>query len=70
MTPAPGPGLSETTTAICALLIFLVPFAAAGLALINAGLGRSRSAAHSMLSSLSILAVAVLIYFLCGFSWQ
>ena len=62
--------MTETTTALCALLIFLVPLAAAGLALINAGLGRSRSAAHAMLSSLSVLAVAVLVYFLCGFSWQ
>jgi Amt family ammonium transporter len=62
--------LSETATALCVLLIFLVPLAAAGLSLINAGLGRSRSAAHSMLSSLSILAVAVLVYFFCGFSWQ
>src|ERR1039458_4279993 len=61
---------SETTTALCVLLIFLVPFAAAGLSLINAGLGRSRSAAHSMLSKLAILAVAVLVYFFCGFSWQ
>jgi Amt family ammonium transporter len=70
MSPTPVPGLSETTTAFCILLIFLVPLAAAGLAVINAGLGRSRSAAHSMLSSLAILAVAVLVYFLCGFSWQ
>src|ERR1035441_10050978 len=62
--------LSETATALCVLLIFLVPLAAAGLSLINAGLGRSRSAAHSMLSSLAILAVAVLVYFFCGFSWQ
>ena len=69
MTLAPL-GLSETATVLCVLLIFLVPLAAAGLAVIAAGLGRSRSAAHSMLSSLSILAVAVLVYFFCGFSWQ
>ena len=62
--------LSETTAAVCVLFIFLVPLAAAGLALINTGLGRSRSAAHSMLSSLCVLAVAVVVYFLCGFSWQ
>jgi Amt family ammonium transporter len=70
MTQAPVPGLSETTAALCVLLIFLVPFAAAGLSLITTGLGRSRSAAHSMLSSLAILAVAVLVYFFCGFAWQ
>jgi Amt family ammonium transporter len=36
----------------------------------NAGLGRSRSAAHSMTSSLCVLATAVLAYFVCGFAWQ
>jgi Amt family ammonium transporter len=61
---------SETTTALCVVLIFLVPLAAAGLSLINAGLGRSRSAAHSMLASLCVLAAAAAVYFLCGFSWQ
>jgi Amt family ammonium transporter len=70
MIRVPAPGFSETTAALCVVLILLVPLAAAGLSLINAGLGRSRSAAHSMLSSLSVLAVAVLVYFLCGFSWQ
>lgn len=56
--------------AICLLLIFLAPLAAAGLALINAGLGRSRSAAHTMLASLVIFAVAALAYVVFGFGWQ
>jgi ammonium transporter, Amt family len=51
-------------------LIFLVPCAAAGLALIGTGLGRSRSAAHAMMSSLCVLAVAALAYFFCGYAWQ
>jgi Amt family ammonium transporter len=51
-------------------LIFLVPCAVAGLALISTGLGRSRSAAHSMMTSLCVLAVAALAYFVCGFAWQ
>lgn len=55
---------------LCVFLIFLVPFAAAGLALINTGLGRSRSAAHSMLSSLCVIAVASLAYFVYGFGVQ
>jgi Amt family ammonium transporter len=50
--------------------ILLVPLAGAGLALINAGLGRSRNAAHAMMSSLCVLAVAAAVYFICGFSWQ
>ena len=70
MTQAELPGLSDVAQVLCAALILAVPLAAAGLALINAGLGRSRSAAHAMLSSVCVLAVAFLVYFVCGFSWQ
>ena len=63
-------GGSDTAALVLALLVLLTPFAAAGLALINTGLGRSRSAAHAMLSSLCALAVAVLVYFVWGFAWQ
>jgi len=62
--------LSETASALCFVLILLVPFAIAGLALINTGLGRSRSAAHSMMASLMAVAIAALVYFVVGFSWQ
>jgi Amt family ammonium transporter len=58
------------TMAFCFLCTLLVPLAGAGLALINAGLGRSRSAAHVMLASLAIIGVAALVYFMCGFAWQ
>jgi Amt family ammonium transporter len=51
-------------------LILLVPLAGAGLALVNTGLARSRSAAHVMLASLCILAVAAIAYVIFGFSWQ
>ena len=44
------------------LFHFSVPFAAAGLALMNVGLGRSRSAGHMMMASLCALAVAGLAY--------
>ncbi len=70
MTPLPIPTLSETSTALCFVLILLVPLAGAGVALINTGLGRSRSAAHSMMTSLVVIAIAALVYFACGFSWQ
>src|SRR5438876_1125647 len=70
LTPPPVPALSETATALSILSILLVPFALAGLALINTGLGRSRSAAHSMMASLCVVAVAVLVYFVSGFAWQ
>ncbi len=62
--------LSEMATVACLFSIFLVPLAAVGLSIINAGLGRTRSAAHIMLSSLSALSVAGLVYFAIGFSWQ
>jgi ammonium transporter, Amt family len=68
--PARASLMPDTTAVLCLLFIFLVPFAAAGLALINAGLGRSRSAAHAMMSSLCVLSVAALAYFACGFAWQ
>ena len=51
-------------------LILLIPFAFAGLALMNAGLVRSRNAAHSLMATLTIAATAVLAYVVCGFAWQ
>lgn len=50
---------------LCVALIALLPLAPAGLALVNAGLGRSRSAAQSLLGSLSLAAVAAIAY--CAF---
>lgn len=55
---------------MCFLLILLVPLACVGLAVLNAGLGRARSAAHAMLSSLCVLAVAALVYVILGFSFE
>ena len=63
-------GAVETSYAVAIALAFLVPCAVAGLALIATGLGRSRSAAHMMMSSLCVLAVAALAYFAFGFAWQ
>jgi ammonium transporter, Amt family len=62
--------LAPADFAFCLFSIFLVPLAAAGLTLINTGLGRSRSAAHSMMSSLCVLAVAALVYVAWGASFQ
>jgi ammonium transporter, Amt family len=64
------PSLSESSATLCLLLILLVPFAVAGLALVNAGLGRSRSAAHVMLASICVFGVAAIVYVAIGFSWQ
>jgi Amt family ammonium transporter len=73
VTPFVAPSLltlSEVSAVFCLLLILLVPFAGAGLALINSGLGRSRSAAHTMLAALCVTAVAALVYVIVGFAWQ
>lgn len=66
----PAPRLTELATVACVFFIFLVPLAASGLAIMNVGLGRSRSAGHMMMASLCALAVAGLVYFVCGFAWQ
>lgn len=50
--------------------MLLMPCAIAGLGLINAGLGRSRNVAHSLLSTICITASAALSYFAVGFAWQ
>jgi ammonium transporter, Amt family len=65
MTAAPGENY-QLAFGLCLIFILLVPFAIAGLALINAGLGRSRSAAHAMTSSLCVISIAILVYFAWG----
>ena len=62
--------MSEVSQALCILFILLLPLALAGLALINTGLSRSRSAAHSMMATLCVLGVAAAAYFVTGFAWQ
>ncbi|MGA2986976.1 MAG: hypothetical protein ABSG32_24525 [Terriglobia bacterium] len=70
MSPQSPPAMSEISQAFCILLILLLPLALAGLALINTGLSRSRSAAHSMMAALCIVGVAAAAYFVVGFAWQ
>jgi Amt family ammonium transporter len=54
--------------ALTLFAIVLIPLAAAGLALIHQGLGRSRSAAHAMLATLCALAIAAIAFVVVGFS--
>jgi ammonium transporter, Amt family len=61
---------SAAVAAVASLCILLAPLALAGLAMANAGLGRSRSASHAMLSALCVMGVAALAWFVCGFAWQ
>jgi Amt family ammonium transporter len=52
---------------LCVLCLMLIPLAAAGLALIHQGLGRSRSAAHAMLASLCAVAISAIVFVAIGF---
>jgi Amt family ammonium transporter len=54
---------------LCLVAIMLMPLAAAGLALMHQGLGRSRSAAHAMLATLCALAIAAIVFVAIGFSF-
>ncbi len=58
------------TAAVCGLFVVLVPLAVAGLALINAGLGRSRNAAQAMTAALCVFGIAAIASFVLGFGIQ
>src|SRR5690348_1943658 len=64
MTPAtPVPvSFSEGTFALVFALLLVSPLALAGVALLNTGLGRSRSAAQALLGSLAIVAVTAMVF--------
>jgi len=66
----PEAALGGAALFFCLGAIFLIPCAAAGLAILNAGLGRSRNAAHAMLSALCVLGIAAVAYCVVGFSLQ
>jgi len=65
---SPAIPMNESVFALTLALLFLAPLAIAGVALINTGLGRSRSAAQALLGNLSILAVATILFALLGAS--
>ena len=64
--PAAAPVMSEATFALCLVLLLLAPLAIAGVALINTGLGRSRSAAQAILGNLAVVATAAIVFALVG----
>jgi Amt family ammonium transporter len=63
---AAAPVMSETTFALCLVLLLLAPLAIGGVALINTGLGRSRSAAQAILGNLAVMAAAAIVFALAG----
>src|ERR1700677_191506 len=66
MTPNPPLFCSDAAFALTLGLLLLAPLAIAGVALVNTGLGRSRSAAQSLLGVLVVLSVAVIAFALVG----
>lgn len=66
MNPAPMPPVSDSLLMLCFGLLLLAPLAIAGASLINTGLGRSRSAAQSLLGCLAIASVSVLAFAIAG----
>lgn len=70
MSPQSPLAIPDIRLASLVFFIFLTPLALAGLALINTGLSRLRSAAHSMMTTLCVVGVAAVAYFVMGFAWQ
>jgi Amt family ammonium transporter len=61
--------MSDAVFALSLALMLLAPMAIAGVALINTGLGRSRSAAQAMLGNLALIAVAAIVFAFMGASF-
>ena len=62
--PSPDPGYALTLA-----LLLLAPLVIAGIALVNTGLGRSRSAAQSLLGCLTLIAVSAIAFAVVGISF-
>lgn len=62
--------MNDPQTLLCITALLIAPLACAGLALINTGLGRARSAAHTMTAALCVIAVSACVYVIVGHSWQ
>jgi Amt family ammonium transporter len=58
--------MTDAAFVLCLALLLLAPLAIAGVALINTGLGRCRSAAQALLGNLAIVAVSVIVFALVG----
>ena len=66
MVPAAAPVMSDLVFALTLALLLIAPLALAGVALINAGLGRSRSAAQALLGSLALITVSAIVFLFVG----
>ncbi len=66
MTPTVPPVMSDTLIVLTLALLLVAPLAIAGVALINVGLGRSRSAAQALLGNLAIVSVTIIVFAAIG----
>jgi Amt family ammonium transporter len=66
MMPTVPPVISDSLFVLTLVLLLVSPLSIAGVALINTGLGRSRSAAQALLGNLAIMAVASIIFAVFG----
>lgn len=66
MTLPAAAAMPDSEIALTLALMLLAPLAIAGVALINTGLGRSRSAAQALLGNLLILAAASIVFLVIG----
>ena len=64
--PTPVSAMSDAEFALTFALLLLAPLAIAGVALVNTGLGRARSAAQALLGNLALIAVAVIVFAVVG----
>jgi Amt family ammonium transporter len=64
-----APAMTDAQFALTLALLLLAPLAIAGVAFINTGLGRSRSAAQALLGNLAIVAVTAIVFALVGAAW-
>ncbi len=65
--PSPAAaGLADPSLLLTFVLLLIAPLVLAGVALINTGLGRSRSAAQALLGNLAIVAVTAVVFALVG----
>jgi ammonium transporter, Amt family len=63
--PLPN-SIPDSTLALLFGLLLLSPLAIAGLALVNTGLGRARSAAQALLGSVIVFAVGIIVFAFAG----
>ena len=66
MTPLAPMPFPESSFALTLGLLLLAPLAIAGIAVVNTGLGRSRSAMQSLLGSLVVISTAMIAFALVG----